>query len=226
MTVPQGCSLIMFGVFPIIPYPMQQKQRLIKHLRDSLTTCTLELSPQSLQTGQQGPGFPNTAGTVLGTQLVYSASLVLLPLYSGIQLCIIIPGWTHWWKMKSMRVLCTSTTPYGLSWEAIPLNSGPQCSQKLAHSERFLPTQETLGLLCVHWWKVHVSVCAHTAAVPWLSHTKGAPAGRNFGSLLCPNQNYSAAIRADGYLNWFWQNHQDRHVVVWQVLVQEFASSP
>lgn len=36
----------MFGVFPIIPYPMQQKQRLIKHLRDSLTTCLLELSSQ------------------------------------------------------------------------------------------------------------------------------------------------------------------------------------
>lgn len=44
LTVPQQCSLTIFGVFPIIPYPMQQKQRLIKHLRNSLTTCMLELS--------------------------------------------------------------------------------------------------------------------------------------------------------------------------------------
>lgn len=38
---------------------------------------------QSLQTGHQGPGFPNTADTVLGTELVYSASFVLLPLTLG-----------------------------------------------------------------------------------------------------------------------------------------------
>lgn len=159
--------------------------------------------------------FPNTADTAMGTELVYSASLVLLPPYSGIQLCV--PGWTHCWKTRGMRVLCTST-PYGLSWEAISLNSGPQCSQKMAPSERFLQTQETLGLLCVHQWTVHVSVCSPTAAMPLLSYTTGAQAGRSFGSLLCLKQNLlcSTTIMSDAYFNFFWQNHQGRHVVLWQ----------
>lgn len=95
--------------------------------------------------------------------------------------------------MRNTRVLCTWTSPYGLSREVIPLNSGLQCSQKLAHPKGFLQTQETLELLCVHRWTVHVPACSHTAAVPCLSYIMGAQAGRHFSA---QGKNHSAACQS------------------------------
>lgn len=63
--------------------------------------------------------------------------------------------------------------------------------------------------------------CACVSLFPHCScafYTTGAQTQRNSGSLLCPKQNWlcSTTIMADAYLYCFWQNHQDRHVVLWQ----------